>query len=278
MVAQSARDLCGARVLGGADGSKGMGKVIQPLVHPTEPRIVGLLVSRPDLLLMVKRADRFVALDACRFAGTGIVVPAGKEDWDEKAYDRLGVDPGACRVYFGQRVQTREGQALGTVSDILFDWDSGAIEEVQTSQGTLSDKVKGRVSIPRDLLLGYASDGTILVAAEALEIQRDGGVAAEVAAKAGVAAGKAAAGAKTAGAMAGAAIEQGSKAVGKRIGRQVAEPDARLGMDDQVVHVVGQNLIHFHRAEHNAARNRHTAAYEAGSRASHCNGDVFLEA
>ena len=223
MVAQSARDLRGISVFSGADGSKGMGKVIQPLVHPTEPRVIGLLVSRPDLLLMVKRPDRFVALDSCSIAGTGILAPNGKEEWDGGAYSRLGVDPGACRLYMGQRVQTREGQALGTVSDILFDWSNGAIEEIQTTQGTLSDKVKGKVSIPRDMLLGYAADGTILVTAEALELQRDGGVAAKAAAKAGIAAEKAAekatAGAKTAGAMAGAAIEQGSRAVGKRIGQ-----------------------------------------------------------
>ena len=219
MVAQSARDLRGIRVFDDADGLKEMGKVVQPLVHPAEPRVVGLLVSRPDLLLMVKRKDRFVALDSCRFVGTGIAVAGGKEEWDDKAYARLGVGPDACRTYFGQRVQTREGQQLGAVNDILFDWNSGAIEEVQTTQGNLSDKVKGKISIPRDMLLGYASDGTILVTAEALEIQREGGVAAEVAAKAEVAAEKAAAGAKTAGAMAGAAIEQGSKAVGKRIGQ-----------------------------------------------------------
>ena len=42
----------GLRVLGGRKGTRKIGKIAKTVFHPTEPRVVGFIVQRPDALAM----------------------------------------------------------------------------------------------------------------------------------------------------------------------------------------------------------------------------------
>lgn len=42
---------------------KRFGRVRATVFHPSEPRAIGLVIKRPDALLMVKRKERFAAID-----------------------------------------------------------------------------------------------------------------------------------------------------------------------------------------------------------------------
>ena len=64
-----------------------------------------------------------------------------------------------------------------------------------------------------------------------------------------------------------AGIRRIHQTVSQGVRRQIAEQHAGLGMYHQVIHVVGEDLVHPLRAEHNAAVDGHAAAHKAGSRA-----------
>lgn len=53
---------------------KRFGRVRATVFHPNEPRVVGLVIKRPDALLMVKRKERFAAIDRIEPVEGGISV------------------------------------------------------------------------------------------------------------------------------------------------------------------------------------------------------------
>ena len=55
------KELAGLKVYGGRKGKR-IGKVRHFVFHPTEKRLIGFTVKRPDAALMFKRKDLFVAL------------------------------------------------------------------------------------------------------------------------------------------------------------------------------------------------------------------------
>ena len=59
---------------------KRVGRLVDVLFHPSEPRVVGFTVERPDLLLMIRRADRYVALDRAEILDDRVVVD-GTDAW-----------------------------------------------------------------------------------------------------------------------------------------------------------------------------------------------------
>ena len=54
--------------------------------------------------------------------------------------------------------------------------------------------------------------------------------------------------------------------------REVTQQNAGLSVNDEIFHVVGDNLIHALRGEDDAAVYRYASAHEAGSRAAHGHG------
>ena len=62
----------------------------------------------------------------------------------------------------------------------------------------------------------------------------------------------------------------------ERVGREVAQQHAGLDVHDEVVHVIGEDLVHARRAQHHAAAQRHAPADEARARAARRDGDVVV--
>jgi uncharacterized protein YrrD len=212
------------------------GTVGYVLFHPTEMRVVGFLVERSDLALMIKRSDRYLALDHVEFVDRELHV-TDKAGWDVAAAKRLGIDWQETVAWGGMPVRSESGKLLGTVGDAVFEVPSGKLNAIRLSEGSTRDVAIGVRDLPVRLVRGFDGEA-VVVADEAMHIEVDGGVAAvagkaaavakvrtehaadvatekfdEAAVAAGEAAGKAVAYAKVQ-AKAAAQTETGKKAIG----------------------------------------------------------------
>ena len=195
-----------------------LGKVHMTVFAQDGRRVVGFLVSRPDIAGMVKREDVFVALDSIAPCDGGVRVTKGAESYDDVARARLGIDWDACLLWSGMDAKTTDGKVLGYVNDASFNSKTGEVESFMVGDGGVAQSLVGSVLIPIDMMVGY-QDGWMLVAPEAARQQLTGGVAAKAGesyARAKYEGKKAAA---KAGKAAGEAVDKGSRAIGKQIGR-----------------------------------------------------------
>ena len=67
---QTTKQYRGMRVMDAKKDSRKLGKIDCTVFHPTEPRVVGFIVKRPDALMMIQRADLF------RFTGLAAIAHA----------------------------------------------------------------------------------------------------------------------------------------------------------------------------------------------------------
>ena len=242
-------ELSGTRVVGGKKSTKRIGKVRYCVFHPTEPRCVGFIVKRPDLLWMFRRKDKFVAIDGYDFEDGRIVIHDDSEACDKGACKHLGINYDECVLWVGMPVMTQNGTSFGVVGSVSFNPITGKVASLETSSGATSNALLGKRTIPVAHIKGFkrgigtalalqgsagaeldegqeAELGAILVDDEAAEIDAEGGLAEK--------AGKATAVAKNkaqntvdkvkptvnkATKATGRAINKGAYATGKQIGK-----------------------------------------------------------
>lgn len=196
----STKALSGTRVVGGKSGTKHIGKVRYFVFHPSEKRCVGFLVKRPDLALMFRRKDEFVALDGFEMEDGRIRIhDEDKYACGRPAIKRLGLDWDRCTIWQGMPILTVSGKECGTVGDIEFLQSSGKIVAVRPDKGTLDAALLGRTVIPSKMIRGFrlgiggtavatqqqvgevdeddAQTGAILVSDEILGLEAEGGLA-----------------------------------------------------------------------------------------------------
>lgn len=249
------KQLAGLRALGGKKG-RSLGKVRRFVFHPTERRVIGVLVKRPDAALMFHRKDLFVALDGFDLGDGCIIVHDDAAATDKGALKALGVDWDRCVLWVGMPLMTQSGDFLGYADTVTFDGDTGAVLSVATENGAASDVILGKREIPAALIKGFrlgqgmavaadgedaseeeAALGAILVSDEAAVIDADGGVASAAGKATAVVADKAKKGAAKAKIAAreqaqkakpvvdeaarktGEAVEEGAYALGRQLGR-----------------------------------------------------------
>lgn len=183
----------------GAEKAHRVGKVRRFVFHPTEKRLIGIMIKRPDLLLMFKRKDRFVRLGGFEIIDGRVVLSNDATMFDDKACAALGVDWNACVMWSGMPVLTVSGDELGYVGTIAFDAETGDVVSMQTDAGMANDAVVGKRTIPGEMIRGFrrgkgmvltemgdygevedeskALHGAILVSNAAADIETEGGVA-----------------------------------------------------------------------------------------------------
>lgn len=224
------KSLAGRKVLDGKKGKK-IGKVRYFVFHPSEKRLVGFTVKRPDAALMFHRKDLFVAFNGYDLNEEGCVVvrddPAAT---DKGACRALGVDWDACVIWCGMPVMTASGELLGYVGTVSFDRDTGAVMRITADNGAANDALLGRRTIPAKLIKGFrvgqgmalsemgeyhgedadeqGPKGAILVSDEALDLPVEGGAAAAAGKATAVVASKAKQGAGKAKAVLDERVEQ----------------------------------------------------------------------
>lgn len=195
----STQDLMGKKVFSEGEGKRRrkIGKIHNFVFHPTEKRLVGVLVKRPDAAMMFHRKDAFVRLGALLEAEDGLTVANVPDAMDSAACKSLAVDWERCVLWWGLPVMCEDGQMLGTVGAISFDSASGAVCSFELEAGTSESVLLGTVQVPASLIKGFklgvgsplvqqkgrsevedASElGAVLVSSQVKELSATGGLA-----------------------------------------------------------------------------------------------------
>ena len=195
-----------------------LGKVHFAVFTPAGSRVVGFMVTPPEIAGMVKRPDMFVALDAFQVYEGVLAVPDRKDSFDKAAAKRLGLDLDRCVIWTGMDVVTESQQTLGYCSDASFDLKTGRVEYLALTRGATASALLGDVRMPAEYVVGYR-DGFMIVKDAAAELEVSGGAAAkaaEVSVKVGDAVSR---GAKKLDDKGSVALEKGTRAVGKQLGK-----------------------------------------------------------
>ncbi len=171
------KEMRGTRVLR-AKGRRKIGKIIRTVFHPTQPRVVGFIVKRPDVLWMFKRKDRFLAFDRYAMEDGRVRPSIEKGTWDEAACKRLDIDYDLCILWEGMPIRTNEGRELGSVGSVTYDGVTGKVSKVVCSDGGLAKTLLGTYEFPVDLVHGYQR-GFIVLDAQAALVEPTGGAAAK---------------------------------------------------------------------------------------------------
>lgn len=196
----STKDLFGLRAVSAKNGKK-IGKVRRFVFHPSEKRLIGVLVKRPDAALMFHRKDLFAAIGGFSLSEGELVVSDAPAATDRGAIKALGVNWEKCVLWLGMPVMTAAGDLLGYVGSVSFDLETGAVKSIVTENGAANDAILGKRTIPANLVQGFrigegaalvpageyqgedeedenAVRGAILVSDKALELSAEGGAAA----------------------------------------------------------------------------------------------------
>lgn len=160
----------------GGDG-RHLGRVSAVLFHPREPRVVGLQVDRGSIMGMIDQRPRYVRFDEVRKAGEAAIAIEGDSLPGDATGERaLGFSWDETVIWHGMPVHTSDGDEIGTVHDVVFDGDSGVIEEVRVSTGAVGDVAVGRLEVPARLVRGFDGE-SVVVEARYADLEATGGAA-----------------------------------------------------------------------------------------------------
>lgn len=193
------KSLMGMRAVTQAKGKK-IGKVRHIVFHPSEKRVIGLMIKRPDAALMFHRKDTFVSLSGFHVEEGQLVVHDDADATDRGAVKALGVDWDACVIWAGMPVLTQSGKLLGYVEFVTFDRQTGVVNSFTVENNAANDAIVGKRVVPARLVKGFkrgvgmalapmgqyggqssdeeAETGAILVSDDVLELPIEGGAAA----------------------------------------------------------------------------------------------------
>ncbi|MBY4797851.1 PRC-barrel domain containing protein [Collinsella sp. AGMB00827] len=197
---------------------KRLGKIHFPVFSPDGKRLVGFMVSRPDVVGMIKQADLFVALDRVRVHDDLLVIPADREAMGTPAAKRLGVSLDSCLIWTGMDVRSVSGESLGYCKDADCHPKTGEVRSFVATAGSASSALVGDIEIPVSHLKGYR-DGAMIVSDAALELEFSGGAAARAAEVTAQVSAGVKKGARVLDEQGSRALDQGSRALGKQLGR-----------------------------------------------------------
>jgi sporulation protein YlmC with PRC-barrel domain len=187
------------------------------------------MVARPDLLLMIKRKDRFLAWDAFRVVDGRVIATVDHDSWDVPACKRLNIDWDECLILEGMPLVTTDGVSVGTIDAIEYNERTGKVLAFQVSNGVAARTLLGVSKIPLKLIVGYR-DGRVVAKRAASDLETEGGLATKAGEQAAVvthvvkektkSVRKTASevGKKT-GEAADKALDIGSRALGKQLGK-----------------------------------------------------------
>ena len=140
---------------GKEDTARRIGKVRRFVFHPTEKRVIGFIVKRPDAALMFHRPDMFVALDRAQVGEEGVLVRLSSDATDQKACARLGVEWPKCLLWLGMEIVTEDGESLGRVGDITFEWETGKVRHIRRNEGATARWLLGVEEVPASMIHGF---------------------------------------------------------------------------------------------------------------------------
>lgn len=240
------KEMAGSRVVGGKRGNRRIGKVRRFVFHPSEKRVIGFIVKRPDLLWMFRRKDKFVSIDGYDLVDGRVLIREDATAVDRAAYKALGVNPDEAIMWLGLPIMTEDKATFGVVGNVTFNSVTGTVESIEADEGATANTLLGKREIPADLIKGFRKGigvklsvsgqegeenedpviGALLVAEEVQDLNVDGGVAEKAGQATAVVADKAskatAAVSEQASKVAkktGEVVNKGAYATGKQLGK-----------------------------------------------------------
>ncbi|MCD8316284.1 MAG: PRC-barrel domain-containing protein, partial [Eggerthellaceae bacterium] len=225
------------------DRVRRVGKVRSCVFHPTEKKLVGFIVKRPDFLWMFRRKNVFVAYNGYDDIDGRIVIHSDKEAVNKAACKAMNIDYDKCILWIGLPVLTQNGRNLGYAEQVLFDERTGAIDSLLVTEGIANNALLGRKKIPAKFIRGFKKGvgtaiatngeqgdveelGAILVDNRIDDMQNEGGLASAAGAATAVIADRAHKAVESAkptmnkaAKAAGKAVNAGAYATGRQLGR-----------------------------------------------------------
>lgn len=164
-------------------GGVPLGTVGEALFHPEEARVVGLSVRPPRVAGVVSRTDRYIPLAQCRMQGGAVVYEGARLPSIEKSERQVGVSWDDTVQWRGMPVTGASGDLIGSVTDAVFDWSTGAVESLKISSGILGDVSVGTLTAAADAVAGFR-DGAVRLNCDYKDLPASGGMARAAAASA----------------------------------------------------------------------------------------------
>ena len=114
-------------------GPRKMGKIHFPVFTPDGTRLVGFMVTPPEIAGNGQAARRplLPTMPSSRLRGVLCAVDREAATFDKAAGKRLGVDIDHCLIWTGMDVRTRSGEALGYCADAAFNPQNGCGGELR---------------------------------------------------------------------------------------------------------------------------------------------------
>lgn len=175
-----------------SDGGKKIGKVRSFVFHPRRRLVVGFNVKRPDVAWMFHRKDLFVSFDSFEYREGKLFVVDDQATTGKSACSRLGISWDDCLIWQGMPLVTEDGQKIGHVGNVFFDASTGEVTQLSVDQGASRNALLGVSRLDASCVLGFEfgagenldvshdgdfEQGALIVSSEALEAQRQGGLA-----------------------------------------------------------------------------------------------------
>lgn len=188
-------------VFSSQDKAEKVGKVSDIVFHPSQKKVVGIVVRRPDIAMMFKRADLFVGIHAFDILDDCVILKNVANPFDKSACKQLGVNWDDCIYWIGFPLMSKDEKSIGTVGRVNFIPENGEVVSLEANEGSLSRALLGVKEIPAEFILGfrrgigvslrqdtveqerYAQEnpeqflGAILIDEEALGVANQGGLA-----------------------------------------------------------------------------------------------------
>lgn len=199
-------ELRGVAVYDAQKPTKRLGKVHSFVFHPRKRKVVGFTVKRPDIALMVHRPELFVAFDGFDIKESAVRIREDKASTGKAACKRLGVAWDECIIWQGLPLITEDNQRCGYVGDVVFRTEDGSVVSLRIDRGVSAELLLGSVEVPAEYIKGFAlgvgdvlvsadgddetQSGAIVVSADVMNLDTEGGLAQKAGTAAAVASNK----------------------------------------------------------------------------------------
>lgn len=189
----SVRDLVGCPVfVETSKKQRRIGKIHSAIFHPSERKIIGFTIKRPDIALMFHRSEKVMPVNAFAVQGGHVVIEEKDLISGRVLAKQFKVSWDECLVWQGMPLYTEEGQKCGYVGDVIFSRDDGSVTTLTIDKGSTHNLLIGQTSISAEDVKGFRTgvgeklntvdegnflQGALIVGPNVLSAQAQGGLA-----------------------------------------------------------------------------------------------------
>ncbi|MGI6045545.1 MAG: PRC-barrel domain-containing protein [Eggerthellaceae bacterium] len=143
------KDLCGAHVVR-ENGKRHIGKVWRFVFYPHKAQVAGVLVKRPDILLMFHRKMLFIAWDYLKFQDGHFLISKDSASQSKALLQKKELSQDDLVVWRNLSVLSESGEKIGMISEAFIDIETGAIRQIGVSENATKSALLGKRYVPRE--------------------------------------------------------------------------------------------------------------------------------